>query len=198
MKAQWILAVDCETNDKPRDFRGADDDLDCWPRLVQIGMVMANASDGRIVCQSEGLIRSRGEWGIARGAQAVHGITTEDCDRFGSPIEHCIAAFAWLARKADIVVAHNMAFDWPVLLCESIRVGDPLPEDPGKRACTMQLGTEVCRIPSASGNAGYKWPRMNELHQHLFGEGFDGAHSALADASACLRCYLEMRRQGLA
>mgnify|MGYP000730892693 CR=1 FL=1 len=36
-----------------------------------------------------------------------------------------------------------------------------------------------------------------ELHQKLFGEGFEGAHHALADVRACARCYFELVRLGV-
>jgi hypothetical protein len=57
--------------------------------------------------------------------------------------------------------------------------------------CTMLSSVEVCRLPGRYGD--YKWPRLAELHQHLFGADFAGAHDAAADVMACLRCYFALR-----
>jgi DNA polymerase III epsilon subunit-like protein len=39
----------------------------------------------------------------------------------------------------------------------------------------------------------YKWPKLTELHENLFGELPAVSHNSLADVHACLRCYLKMR-----
>jgi hypothetical protein len=46
--------------------------------------------------------------------------------------------------------------------------------------CTKQLSTEYCNLPGKYAGKP-KWPTLQELHTHLFGKGFDGAHDALAD-----------------
>ena len=53
---------------------------------------------------------------------------------------------------------------------------------------------EICRIP---GQYGYKWPSLSELHQTLFGTGFEEAHDAGADVAACADCFLELKRRGV-
>jgi len=39
----------------------------------------------------------------------------------------------------------------------------------------------------------YKWPKLTELHEKLFGQLPAVSHNSLADVHACLRCYLKMR-----
>ena len=39
----------------------------------------------------------------------------------------------------------------------------------------------------------YKWPKLTELHENLFGELPAVSHNSMADVHACLRCYLKMR-----
>lgn len=39
----------------------------------------------------------------------------------------------------------------------------------------------------------YKWPKLTELHEKLFGELPAVSHNSMADVNACLRCYLKMR-----
>ena len=57
----------------------------------------------------------------------------------------------------------------------------------------MKSTTDFCQLP---GPYGYKWPRLEELYQKLFGEDFENRHQALADVRACAKCYFELRRLG--
>ena len=61
--------------------------------------------------------------------------------------------------------------------------------------CTMIRSTDYCQLPGRYGK--YKWPKLEELHFKLFGESFEGAHDALADIRATMRCYYEMEKRGL-
>lgn len=45
--------------------------------------------------------------------------------------------------------------------------------------------------------AGFNGPILQELHNHLFNEDFDGAHDALADVKATARCFFELKRLGI-
>ena len=58
------------------------------------------------------------------------------------------------------------------------------------RICTMQSSTDYCALP---GKFGYKWPKLQELHQRLFGNRFEEAHDAAADISATYRCFCRLR-----
>ena len=40
---------------------------------------------------------------------------------------------------------------------------------PKKLPCPMILSTNICRIPNAKGK-GYKWPKVQEAYDFLFGE----------------------------
>jgi hypothetical protein len=37
-----------------------------------------------------------------------------------------------------------------------------------------------------------KWPRLSELHKHLFHEEATGLHNSMMDVLVCLKCYLKM------
>ena len=67
-----------------------------------------------------------------------------------------------------------------------------------QRFCTMKKGTDLCNIIVESkmpnGKPRKKWPKLNELYQHLFpGQEVKGFHNSMIDVLACLRCYLKMR-----
>ena len=56
----------------------------------------------------------------------------------------------------------------------------------------MKLSTDYCKLP---GKKGFKSPRLAELHQVLFGSGFDNAHNALADVEATARCFWDLKNR---
>jgi DNA polymerase III subunit epsilon len=58
----------------------------------------------------------------------------------------------------------------------------------------MQAATSYCQIPEPYG---YKWPTLEELHKKLFNQPFAGAHQALADVRACVRCYFELKQRNV-
>jgi DNA polymerase III epsilon subunit-like protein len=59
----------------------------------------------------------------------------------------------------------------------------------------MLLSTDLCRLPSKNSFKSYKWPRLQELHFHLFGNNFDGAHNSETDSYICAKCFFELIRK---
>jgi DNA polymerase III epsilon subunit-like protein len=134
---------------------------------------------------------------IPSDAARVHRITTERALREGAPLRATLASLLQDVdmHRPDLVVAHNMDFDRPILLAEFLRAGfgDSFVRLP--TFCTMATTTEMCGIPRAGG--GYKWPTLDELHRHLFGTGVQGAHDAGADVLSCAKCYFKLQQMGL-
>ena len=62
------------------------------------------------------------------------------------------------------------------------------------KICTMKCSTDFCKLP---GKKGFKSPRLSELHQVLFGTGFDNAHNAMADVEATARCFWKLKEKNL-
>ena len=84
--------------------------------------------------------------------------------------------------------------DKKILGAELIRLHRPDVMNSKRTYCTMQAGTDFCRIP---GKYGYKWPKLQELYIKLFGHDFDGAHNAMSDIEATQECFWELRRRSL-
>lgn len=182
---------DTETTGLPRNYNAAINDVANWPRVVQLAWLVSDAS-GEITSRNGCLIRPDG-FVIPPESTRVHGITTEHAQKFGVDIAHALNSFLKDLETTKTLVAHNFQFDHSVLGAEFIRSGwskDPMANAPG--VCTMRGSTDYCRIP---GHYGYKWPTLDELHNHLFGRGFEGAHDAVADVSACHRCFFELKRR---
>lgn len=185
------LFFDTETTGIPRNYRAPVEDLDNWPRLVQLAWLLADGH-GYEVSAAEFIVRPDG-FVIPDDAARVHGISTERARREGAALADVLAGVAAGIGNATTLVAHNMSFDEKILGAEFLRAGLPNPLTGKERLCTMQAGTDVCRLP---GPYGFKWPKLQELHRALFEESFSGEHQALADVRACARCFFELQRRG--
>ena len=182
------LFFDTETSALPRNWKAPASDVQNWPRLVQIGWVRCEA-DGTVLESHESIIRPDG-FVISTRAAVVHGITTARARRDGVELGPVLEQFASAVREARVVVAHNMGFDEKIVLAEWIRADQPDVLSGKRLVCTMKQTADYCRLP---GRYGYKWPTLSELHVHLFRKDFEGAHGALADAEACMRCFFRLR-----
>ena len=98
-------------------------------------------------------------------------------------------------RRADTLIAHNLAFDEKVLGAELLRCGlpNPLPSLPPP----LHHRRPPPSCAGCPGTYGYKWPRLDELHRHLFCRGMVAAHNALVDVEACARCFFQLQRLGV-
>lgn len=171
-----------------------------YPRLVELAALLVEAEREIAVAH---LVVAPAGFAIPDEAAAIHGISTARAIFIGVPIEVALAVYLNLRARADIIVGHNLEFDVKLVESEVYRLGRaPRHPGPSARYCTAERGTTACALPptdrmiAAGFGDRYKKPTLSELHLALFGEPFEGAHGALADARAAARCYFELRRRG--
>jgi len=58
----------------------------------------------------------------------------------------------------------------------------------------MKNTTNLCKIQGYRG--GYKWPKLNELHYHLFRRHMDSEHHAGSDVRNCAKCFFKLKSLG--
>lgn len=168
------------------------------PDIVQLAAVLY-ADDGA-VAQSYLTVVKPIQKAVEPGAAKVHGISPERAARDGVDAREALTRLGEMVGRADVLVAHNLAFDALVLRTAWHRAlhGDFREVVTGKRAfCTMRAMTPVCAIlgPRARHKTDYKWPKLSECISFLFGETLEGAHDALVDVQACARVYFELKRR---
>ena len=99
------------------------------------------------------------------------------------------------------LVAHNLAFDKPVLVAEFLRLSRNISLPP-ILYCTMDSTKALCKIPAKTNfpkaSDPYKWPSLNELYIFLFGNN-DGMkyHTADGDVHCLVLCFNELVRRRL-
>ena len=169
------------------------------PFLVELGYLLTTDYGEELVCANH-IVHACDKDGktieIPEQASNVHGITTETMKLCGIPSISALSAFSHLCKLANTVVAHNFLFDFNILNLEYARI-DKLYvlRTHTNTICTMQKSTNFCELPGKFGK--YKWPKLEELHEKLFSEGFVGAHNALTDVRATVKCYFKLVQVGV-
>jgi DNA polymerase-3 subunit epsilon len=160
------------------------------PHICQLGAQLVCA--GRIVGEMNLLVKPN-RWAIPAEAQAVHGISTEMCEKFGLPAKSVIMLAARLIQRSSLVVCHNFTFDQMMVWTEMIRAetAAELAEFLAKpHFCTMEGSTPILNLPPTQRMvaAGYnkpKNPNLGEAYRFFTGREFVGAHDAMEDTRGC-------------
>jgi DNA polymerase III epsilon subunit-like protein len=164
-------------------------------RIVQLAWLVSDRH-GRILRSQNHIIRPEG-FTIPTNVTKIHGISTDRARREGKSLNFVLNIFSSDVFKSSALIAHNIKFDLRMLRQEfAITSKDPGIDDK-EHLCTMASSTRWCKLPRPSGGAGFKAPKLMELHKLLFLEGFQGAHDALADVRATHRCFFELVKRGV-
>jgi len=197
-----ILFFDTETNGlPPRDRSTLISDVDKWPHIVQLAWQYWDFTDSEPVCLSSRceIIKPSETLEWNEESAAIHNISKTQALATGIPANELFAAFVETATNANIIVAHNLAFDRSILKAAIVRENPSASFLwwPSHDYCTMENTKALCKLPSKSkfpkASDPYKWPTLGELHTFLFGnnDGFK-FHSADADVDCMVKCFLEL------
>ena len=189
-----FLIFDTETTGLPRNYNAPLTDFDNWPRVIQLAW-QVHDEKGDLVEVQNYIIRPVG-FEIPRGSEKIHGISTERALKEGLPLEEVLQIFNKSLSGVKGIAGHNVEFDISVTGAEFLRTGIETNLHRLNVIDTKELSTNYCALPGGRGGK-FKWPTLGELHQKLFGKGFDAAHNASADVQATARCFLELIRLGI-
>jgi DNA polymerase III epsilon subunit-like protein len=194
MPASKMLFFDCETTGLPRSRHFSIDNVDDWPRLVQIAWARYDSGGDPEVAECH-IVRPEG-FRIPVDATRIHGITDERARREGRGLADVLDEFLEEAeRPGTTLVAHNFDYDRGVVGGELVRLRRSLRFLELPSICTMKGTTELCGLPRPGG-FGYKWPTLEELHRYVFGFSYEGVHDAANDIDACARAFFRLREAG--
>uniref|UniRef100_A0A6C0KMB5 Exonuclease domain-containing protein n=1 Tax=viral metagenome TaxID=1070528 RepID=A0A6C0KMB5_9ZZZZ len=198
-----ILVFDVETTGLlPRQISNL---AEC-PHILQLSYLVYDGA--KIVKKYNTYVRVSEQITITPEITNMTGITREKCNG-GVPILDALWTMYADYVMCGCVVAHNIEFDTKMIQVELERHHAPaelrklmnLGFEKAiniRRYCTMMNSIELCAIKTTGKNKKgepyeyNKWPRLSELHAHLFGFVPDGLHDAMVDVEACLKCYILM------
>ncbi len=184
-----ILFFDTETTGLPKDWKAPVEQLDNWPRLVQIAWQVFN-QEGDLLEEHEYIIKPVG-FIVPAEASAVHKITTEKALETGVDLLTILKVFSSSVKSCGLLVAHNYSYDYNIMGSELLRNGLENTLKNKEHICTKSASTDFCKISTPNG---YKWPKLEELYDILFDETFN-AHNALDDIRATARCFWELQKK---
>lgn len=185
------LVFDVETNGLPKSYTASPEKTKNWPRVVQMAWMLFDKSGG-LIDSSVDIIR--GNFTIPVESSDIHGITKQISDEQGVDIVTVLNKFKASVNKCQVLVAHNMDFDYPIVQAEFIRLEKWKTFAGKKLVCTMKPNTEVVGIPKIRGN-GYKFPELTELYGKLFYQNafktFDplGTDDVLVAVKLTAKCF---------
>jgi len=135
-----------------------------WPHIVSISWMILDWDTNKVI-ETKSYIIYPHDWVIPQESTNVHGITQGHAIAEGYDLTTVLHEFIHL--EYDILVAHNMEFDYNVILyaLNWDIVGSSYTSLPSPKElfCTARSSKDLCKIPSSYYN-GYKMPTLSELY----------------------------------
>lgn len=167
------------------------------PHLVQLAAYLVNVEQRRILQSMDVIIKPEG-WEFAEEAYKTHGISPSYAAMVGIPEKAALSMFLnlWsIGGQRIATVAHNRTFDQRIIRIGTKRYfGEGIQDawytkgDSTGHECTMLLAKPIMKLPPKS-RYGYKKPSLVEAYKFFTGKQLVNAHSASADALACMEVW---------
>lgn len=194
------LIVDTETTGLPLHYDAPFHDVNNWPRIIQLAWELCweNGDTIKKVCE---LVEPDG-WRFPTGKFWIdNGFNEADCILNGKPMKDLLIDLCKAMNTADVMIAHNLSYDKPIIECEMFRY-NVLPKQIARehpfglrpegvklqKECTKLLSTPILKLPGIYGQ--YSWPKLEVAYEYCFGKPFTDGHDAGADVQACKEIYL--------
>ena len=188
------LIFDTETTGLPHNYTAPVEDLDNWPRLVQLAWQLHDGT-GKLLSSGNYIVKPEG-FTIPFNAQKIHGVSTQRALSEGHDLVDVLLKFNEDLGRAEEIIGHNIEFDNKIIGAEFLRkeVTSNLLELP--TVDTSQVSIEYCQLQGGLGGK-LKPPKLQELHEKLFGESFADAHDASYDVHATAKCFFGLLKEGV-
>lgn len=195
-----VLVFDTETTGLPQlnkfGKRPGIYETTYWPYIIQLSYILYDTEKNKIVIDHDHIVGIPEHCDLTDKSVEMHGITRERSNRDGISITDALELFHICLISADMIIAHNLSFDRQMILVECIRNKRAGPfkfKLPNQFFCTMKNTTDLCQIEAISKKNGekyFKFPRLSELHEQMFGDEPQNTHNSFVDILICLRCYV--------
>lgn len=158
--------------------------LEKAPEMIEFYGCIADLESGEIIEDLDLLIKPESKVDETSKAHKAVGLTNEMLK--DAPLFKTVAPqIKELIGKAPLIIAHNVSFDKDMIEIEFSRLGE-----------TIVWPELLCTVEATIHLKGHRM-KLNDLHQYLFNERFEGAHRAKVDVMALLRCCVELNRRNV-
>lgn len=180
-----LLIFDTETTGLPKSRKPSKEGPNNWPHIVSISWVILDSDTNTIEKERYYVIQPR-SWTIPEESIRIHGITQQKAETEGESLSKVLGEF--LGETYDMIVAHNMEFDYNVI-DNAIRwdLDMAFTEIKKPKICTMELSRDLCKLRNLFGKP--KSPKLKELYEHAFGSPPNESelHNSLYDTKVLTR-----------
>lgn len=205
-----VLIFDTETTGLPKSKIISEETLDKWPYIVQFSFIIFDTDTNAFTLTRDFVIKMDASVVISSESIALHGITNEISKEKGVDIQAALYEFFYHLRSVDLLVGHNVSFDINMIYIELLRIIylKQYPEDHISAYktdlhfltnfkniyCTMQESIDLCaiKVKDRYGREYNKFPKLVELHKHLFQTTPNGLHNSLIDILITFRCFMQL------
>jgi DNA polymerase III epsilon subunit-like protein len=194
-----ILVFDTETTGLPTERNASIISTHKWPYIVQLSYLIFDTEINMVYDYVDKIIKLPPGIKISEESENIHKISDEMSQTKGHDIKQSLIDFNKALLNIDLVIGHNISFDKRVIMVECIRhkiqQNFTLNSRRKPEYCTMKNSIDLCKIlvTRANGSDYFKFPKLMELHKHLFDFVPEGLHNSMVDVLACLRCYGKMQ-----
>lgn len=189
-----IVFFDTETTGLPVWDQPSESEVQ--PHLVQLAAIVADANTRKVVSSIDLTIKADG-WDVPDEVSAIHGITKEKSLQVGVDEQMAIEIFLELIQGAKKIVAHSSTFDQRIMRIALKRYFTETEVEAWANKeihyCTMRESKEIVGATGANGRV--KNPKLTEAYKFFTGEEMQDAHTAMADAQACMAVYFAMNNR---
>jgi len=204
-----FLVYDTETTGLPQSKHVKMSIVDLWPHVVQFSYIIYDSETNKLE-KNDQIIKIPENIIMTEENISLHGITNEMSSTCGVNITNVIQEFLNNIEHVDLIIGHNLEFDLNMLKIEMMRIiKDTTNEEIKKKYqekliklgsydksyCTMKTTVDLCKLPSVykKNKDQYKYPKLDELHNHLFGMKPLKLHNSLNDVMITLRCFYKLK-----
>ena len=190
------LFIDVETTGLPKNKKLSYKEKDNWPRVVQISFQMCD-EEGVFVEEPITAVIKPENYIISEEVSKIHGISHAFAVAEGQDIKSVLDLLEQYIDKADMLIAHNMEFDYNTIASEFYHLDKREPMLNKPKFCTMSNRNVMnfCKLPGKFRD--YKYPKLKELYNILFSEEFSNQHNALYDTRATIKCFFELKKRNI-
>ena len=181
------LIIDIETSGLPQKTTSETK----YPEIMQIAWVLTNKK--KVVLKKNSFIIDTPFLAKNDNSEFIN-IDFETARKVKFPINHVLTELTEDIKLCDYVVAHNIEFDLDILGHYFTKLYGENPFRSKSKICTMKSTINYCAIPN---NYGYKYPKLSELYNKLFGYQIKNSHNAEIDVLHTLKCFNKLQNIGV-
>jgi DNA polymerase III subunit epsilon len=186
----YILFIDTETSDIPKQWYASTKNVDKWPYILQIAWTICNKQGEQVITRDFYINPGNIEYG--KESQRLHGITPDFLRENGIERETVMKIlFEDISSYQPMIVGHFLDLDRKMMEVGFARANIEQNFKHLPKFCTMRN----TRYPFDTRETP-RFLRLNELYRSLFDREMTNQHNALADALATKECFFEQVNRG--